>query len=53
VSPPLRLKKEVLDTVDPQQVPAPGVDRNILANNAVAMVPLSRWLKRDEVKTKE
>jgi hypothetical protein len=52
VSPPLRLKKEVLDIADPQQVPTPGADQNILANDAVAMVPLSWWLKRDKVKTK-
>jgi hypothetical protein len=52
VSPPLKSKKEVLDIVDQQQVPTPGADRNILANDAVAMVPLSRWMKRDEVKTK-
>jgi hypothetical protein len=52
VSLPLRLKKQVLDIVDQQQVPTPGADRNILANDAAAMVPFSRWLKRDEVKTK-
>jgi hypothetical protein len=45
------LKKEVLDIVDPRQVLIPEADRNILANDAVARVPLSRWLKRDEVKT--
>jgi hypothetical protein len=52
VLPPLRLKKEVLYIVDQQQVPTPGANQNILANVAIAMVPLSRWLKRDEVKTK-
>jgi hypothetical protein len=52
VSPPPILKKDVLDTVDPQQVPTPGVDRNVLANDVAARVPLSQWLKRDEVKTK-
>jgi hypothetical protein len=52
VSVPLRLKKEVLDIVDQQQVPTPEADQNILANEAAAMVPLSRWLKRDEVKMK-
>jgi hypothetical protein len=46
------LKKKVLDIVDPRQVPIPGADRIILANNAAARVPLSQWLKRDEVKTK-
>jgi hypothetical protein len=52
VSLSLKLKKKVLDIVDQQQVPTTGADRNILANDAVTMVPLSRWLKRDEVKTK-
>jgi hypothetical protein len=47
-----RSKKEVLDTADPQQVPTPGVDRNALANDVVDRVPLSLWLKRDQVKTK-
>jgi hypothetical protein len=51
-SPLPRLKKEVLDIVNPRQVPIPGGDRNILANDAATRVPLSRWLKRDEVKTK-
>jgi hypothetical protein len=46
MSPPPRSKKEVLDIV------GPGADRNILANDAVARVPLSQWLKRDEVKMK-
>jgi hypothetical protein len=45
-------KKEVLDIADPQQVPTPGVDRNALTNDVAARVPLSQWLKRDEVKTK-
>jgi hypothetical protein len=52
VSPSLKLKKKVLDIVDQQQVPTTGADQNILANDVVTMVPLSRWLKRDEVKTK-
>jgi hypothetical protein len=50
VSPPPRSKKEVLDIVDPPQVLTPGAGRNILANDAVVTVPLSQWLKRDEVK---
>jgi hypothetical protein len=41
-----------MGTADPQQVPTPGADRNILANDVAARVPLSRWLKKDEVKTK-
>jgi hypothetical protein len=49
---PLTLKKEVLDIVGQQQVPTPEADWNILTNDAAAMVPLSRWLKRDGVKTK-
>jgi hypothetical protein len=52
MSPPLRSKKVVLDIVGQLQAPTLGADRNILANDAVAMVPLSEWLKRDEVKTK-
>jgi hypothetical protein len=52
VSPRPRSKKEVIDTTDPQQVPTPGVDRNVLANDVAARVPLSQWLKRDEAKTK-
>jgi hypothetical protein len=52
VSPPLRSKKEVLDIVDQLQAPTLGANWNILANDVVAMVPLSRWLKRDEVKMK-
>jgi hypothetical protein len=47
----LRSKKEALDTVDLQQVPAPEakVDRNVLASDVVAS---TRWLKKEEVKTK-
>jgi hypothetical protein len=52
VSPQLRSKKEVLDTADPQQVPAPKADRSILANDVVSRVPSTWWLKRDEAKTK-
>jgi hypothetical protein len=48
----LRLKKEALAAVDRQQVLTPGVDWNVLVNNVVIMVPLSQWLKRDEVKMK-
>jgi hypothetical protein len=51
-SSPLRSKKEALDTVDRPQVPTPGVDRNVLVNSVVTTVPLSKLLKRDEVKTK-
>jgi hypothetical protein len=40
-SPPLRSKKEALDTVDQQQVPTPEVDQNVLANDVTAMVLLS------------
>jgi hypothetical protein len=51
-SPLPRSKKESLDTVDPWQVLIPGVDRNILTNDVAGRVPLSQWLKRDEVKMK-
>jgi hypothetical protein len=47
-----RSKKEALDIVNPQQVLILGVDRNILANDITARVPLSWWLKRNEVKMK-
>jgi hypothetical protein len=52
VSPPLRSKKEVLDTADLQQVPTPGADWNVLANDVAARVPSTRWLKRYKAKTK-
>jgi hypothetical protein len=52
VSPLLKSKKEVLDTADPQQVLIPGVDLSVLDSDIVAKVPSTRWLKRDEVKTK-
>jgi hypothetical protein len=38
-SPLHRSKKEVLDVTDLQQVPTPGVDRNVLANDVAARVP--------------
>jgi hypothetical protein len=42
------LKKEVLDIVDLWQVPIPGADRNILANDTVARVRTrateDRWM---------
>jgi hypothetical protein len=38
----LRLKKEVLDTADLQQVLTLEVDWSVLANNVVARVPLTR-----------
>jgi hypothetical protein len=48
----LRSRKEALDTVDLRQVPIPEVDQSILASNVVARVPSTRWLKKEEVKTK-
>jgi hypothetical protein len=50
----LRSKKEDLDTADPQQVPTPEAkaDRSVLANDVEARVPLTRWLKKVEAKTK-
>jgi hypothetical protein len=48
----LRLKKEVLDIVDPQQVPTPEADRSTRVSDIVAKVPSTRWLKKDEAKTK-
>jgi molybdopterin biosynthesis enzyme len=48
----LRLRKEVLDTVDLQQVPIPEADHSVLASDVVAEVPSTRWLKKEEAKTK-
>jgi hypothetical protein len=47
-----RLRKEAPDTVDLQQVRIPEADRSVLANNVIARVPSTRWLKKEEVKTK-
>jgi hypothetical protein len=38
---PLRLKKEVLDTADPRQVPIPEVDRSVLDSDIEARVLFS------------
>jgi hypothetical protein len=46
------LRKEAPDTVDLQQVRIPEADRSVLANNVIARVPSTRWLKKEEVKTK-
>jgi hypothetical protein len=46
------LKKEALDTADRMQALIPGANRSILTSDVVAIVPLSQYLKRDEVKTK-
>jgi hypothetical protein len=51
-SPPLRSKKEVPDTADSQQVHTLGADQSVLANDAVARVPSTQWLKWDELKAK-
>jgi molybdopterin biosynthesis enzyme len=48
----LRLRKEALDTVDPQQVPIQEADQSVLASDIVARVPSTRWLKKEEAKTK-
>jgi hypothetical protein len=51
---PLRSRKEVPDTADPKQVPTleAEADRSILAIDVVAKVPSTRWLKKDETRTK-
>jgi hypothetical protein len=49
---PLRSRKEVPDTVDLQQVPTPEADRSVLASDIIARIPSTRWLKKEEVKTK-
>jgi hypothetical protein len=51
-SPLLRSKKEVLDIANLPQVLIPEADLNVLDSDVVARVPLTRWLKRDEVKMK-
>jgi hypothetical protein len=48
----LRSRKEALDTVDLRQVPIPEAVRSVLASDVVARVPSTRWLKKEEVKTK-
>jgi hypothetical protein len=48
----LRSRKEALDTVDLQQIPIPEADRSVLASDIVATVPSTRWLNKEEVKTK-
>jgi hypothetical protein len=52
VSPQPRSKKWALYTADRLQALTPEAGQNTLAKDFVAMVPLSPWLKRDEVKTK-
>jgi hypothetical protein len=52
VSQLLRSRKEAPDRVDLQQVTIPEADRNVLASDVVARVPSTRWLKKEEVKTK-
>jgi hypothetical protein len=49
----LRSRKEALDTVDLRQVPIPEADQSVLISDVVARVPLTRWMKKEEVKTKE
>jgi hypothetical protein len=39
---PAQIEKRALDTVDQQELPTPGVDRNVLANDVAAMDPLSQ-----------
>jgi hypothetical protein len=48
----LRSRKEALDTVDLRQVPILEVDWSVLASDIVARVPSTRWLKKEDVKTK-
>jgi hypothetical protein len=52
VSQLLRSRKEALDTVDLQQVPIVKADQSVLPSDVVARVPSTRWLKKEEVKTK-
>jgi hypothetical protein len=48
----LRSRKEAPDIVDLRQVPIPEADRSVLASDVVVRVPSTRWLKKEEVKTK-
>jgi hypothetical protein len=48
----LRSRKEAPDTVILRQVPIPEADRSVLTSDVVARVPSTRWLKKEEVKTK-
>jgi hypothetical protein len=48
----LRSRKEAPDIVDLRQVLILEADRSILTNDVVARVPSTRWLKKEEVKTK-
>jgi hypothetical protein len=48
----LRSKKEVLDTADPRQVLTPDADRSVLANDVIARVTSTQWLKKVEAKMK-
>jgi hypothetical protein len=48
----LRSRKEALYTVDLRQVPIPEADQSVLVSDVVARVPSTRWLKKEEVKTK-
>jgi hypothetical protein len=48
----LRSRKEVLDTVDLQQVPILEADQSVLASDVISRVPSTRWLKKDEAKMK-
>jgi hypothetical protein len=48
----LRSRIQALDTVDLWQVPIPEADRSVLASDVVARAPSTRWLKKEEVKTK-
>jgi hypothetical protein len=48
----LKSRKEALDTVDLRQVPIPEADRSVLASDVVDRIPSTRWLKKEEKKTK-
>jgi hypothetical protein len=48
----LRSKKEAPDTVDLRQVSILEADQNVPASDVVAMVPSTRWLKKEEAKMK-
>jgi hypothetical protein len=49
----LRSKKEVLDTADLRRAPIAEADRSAPDSDVVARVPSTRWLKKEEAKTRK
>jgi hypothetical protein len=47
-----QIEEEARDSVDLRQVPIPEADQSVLASDVVARAPSTRWLKKEEAKTK-